>query len=182
MPLGHWRLWARLLNYYSSPLESPMDVFLRLRRRQSQRGSPPSTSAVPLPLFGCLYVYDLPPRLTSTTCFSTTCFYGLPLRPVSTACLYGLPLRPASTACLYRLPLRPPPASTSTACLYSLPLRPSFIILLLSSSLSISCSSGTSIFFSFICDLCFPLLHLCFSKLTFLSPSNCAVEGYDLCC
>jgi hypothetical protein len=171
MPLGHWRLWARLLNYYSSPLESLMDVFLRLRRRQSQRGFPPFTSAVLLPLFGCLYVYDLLLRLAS-------------LQLASTACLYGLPLGPASTACLYRLPLRPPPASMSTACLYSLPLRPSFIILSSSSSSSssISCSSGTSIPFSFICDLCFLLLHLCLSKLIFLSPSNCAVEGYDYCC
>ena len=36
----------------------------------------------------CLYDYDLPLRLPSTTYL-----YGLPLRPASTACLYGLPLR-----------------------------------------------------------------------------------------
>jgi hypothetical protein len=106
MPLGHWRLWARLLNFYSSPLESPMDVF------------PPTPSPVPTWIsavyFSCpaasIWLH-LRLRLTSTTCFSTTCFYGLPLRPASTACLYGLSL---------------PPASTPTACLYvyGLPLQP----------------------------------------------------------
>jgi hypothetical protein len=64
------------------------------------------TSAVdccrPAAAIGCLYVYDLPLRLASTTCLC-----GLPLRPASTACLYGL---------LYGLPL--PPASTPTACLH----------------------------------------------------------------
>ncbi len=61
----------------------------------------------PAAAIGCLYVYDLPLRLASTTCL-----YDLPLR---SACLYGLPLQPASTACLYGLPLRP--ASKPTACL-----------------------------------------------------------------
>ncbi len=64
-PSGHWRLWARLLNVYSSPLESPMDVNSCLRRRFSQRGL--------LPVYRCSW---LPLRLRLA---STTCFYDLPL-------------------------------------------------------------------------------------------------------
>ncbi len=71
-----------------------MDVIFRLRRRPSQCGSPPLTTAG---LYWLLYVYDFPLRLSSTTCF-----YGLPLRSASTSCLYGLPPRPASTVLLRR--------------------------------------------------------------------------------
>jgi hypothetical protein len=82
-----------------------MDVDSCLRRRFSLRGLPPwTTASLPLLLASststtCLYDYDLPLRLPSTTCL-----YGLPLCPASTACLYGLPLRSASTVCLYGLP------------------------------------------------------------------------------
>jgi hypothetical protein len=98
----------------------------------------------------CLYVYDLPLWLASTTCL-----YSLPLRPASTACLYA-----------YGLPLR-------------LRLLSAFIISSssLSSPLSISCSSGTSIFLFFICDLYFLLLH--FLKLFSISFSKYAVEECD---
>ncbi len=88
-PLGHWRLWARLLNFYPSPLESPMDVNSCLRHRFSQCGLLPA---------------GLPLLLAAST--STTCLYDLLLRLASTACLYGLPLRSAFMACLYGLPLR----------------------------------------------------------------------------
>jgi hypothetical protein len=54
---GHWRLWARLLNFNSTPLESSMDVIAP----------------------GCLYAYGLPLRLrpasTPTACLYA---YGLP--------------------------------------------------------------------------------------------------------
>jgi hypothetical protein len=94
-----------------------MDVIFRLRRRLFQRGIPPLMAACRC-YYGCLYVYDLPLRLTSTT-FIAACLFGLPLWPASMACLYGLPLRPALTACLFCLPL--PSASTPTVCLYGLP-------------------------------------------------------------
>jgi hypothetical protein len=116
-PSGHWRLWARLLNFF----------LLCLNRRWTSIPAcavafPNMDYCRPTAATGCLYVYDLPLRIASTTCL-----YSLPLRPASTVCLYGLPLRPASTACLYGLP-------TSSS----------------SSSSSIPCSSGTSIFL--LCD------------------------------
>jgi hypothetical protein len=59
-----------------------MDVIFRLRRRPSQRGSPPPTTA------------GLSLLLAAST--STTFLYDFLLRLASTACLYVLPLR-AST-------------------------------------------------------------------------------------
>jgi hypothetical protein len=132
--------------FFSSPLESPMDVNCCLRRRLSQRGFPPWTSRSTAAIIGFLYVYDLPLRLASTTCL-----YDLRLRLASMACLYGLPLRPAFTACLYGLPLR-------SAFIMSSPSS--------SSSSSISCSSGTSIFL-FICDMIYMSFLLYFLKLFF---------------
>jgi hypothetical protein len=96
------------------------------------------TSAVdycwPTAAIGFLYIYDLPLRLWLA---STTSFYDLPLWPASMPCLYGLPLR-----------------SASTVCLYGLPLRSAFILSSPSSSLSISCSSGTSIFLFYMWFMC----------------------------
>ena len=66
-----------------------MDVDSCLRRRFSLL--PPWTTA------------GLQLLLASST--STTCLYDydLPLRLPSTTCLYGLPLRPASTVCLHHV-------------------------------------------------------------------------------
>jgi hypothetical protein len=75
--------------FYSSPLESPMDVNFCLRRRFFQRGFPLLTTT------GLLLL------LASSTYM--TCLYDLPLRPASAACFYGLPLRPASTVCLHHV-------------------------------------------------------------------------------
>ncbi len=66
-----------------------MDVNSCLRRRFSLRGFPPWITAGLLLLSSfststtCLYDYDLPLRLASTTCLN-----GLPLRPASTVCLH----------------------------------------------------------------------------------------------
>ncbi len=74
-PWGHWRLWARLLNYYSSPLESPMVVIV-------------SPTLWPVSTWTSAAMRRQP---AAALC------YWLPLRlqPASMACLYthGLPLR-----------------------------------------------------------------------------------------
>jgi hypothetical protein len=77
---GHWRLWARLLNFYSSLLESPMDVIFSPTPGLPQRGHPLLHAAGLLPLLAasthtaCLYANGLPLRLrpasTPTVCFS----------------------------------------------------------------------------------------------------------------
>jgi hypothetical protein len=97
----------------------------------------------PAAAIGCLYVYDLPLRLASTTCL-----YGLPLhlRPASTVCLYGLP---SSHHCHHRHRHRHRP----------FPVQ------------------AENLSFSFICDLCFLLLH--FLKLFSISSSKYAVEECD---
>jgi hypothetical protein len=107
LPSGHWRLWARLLNFF---------FLLHLNRRWTSTPAcavafPNVDYCRPTAATGCLYVYELPLRLASTTCLY---LYSLPLRPASTVCLYGLPLRPASRACLYGLPMSS--SSSSIPC------------------------------------------------------------------
>jgi hypothetical protein len=71
---GHWRLRARLLNFISSPLGSPMDVISFLRRRSFHRGCPP-LNAVGLPLVLAAFLC-LRPASTPTSCLYA---YSLPL-------------------------------------------------------------------------------------------------------